>query len=73
MTAMTVELLSRFQFAFTVMFHMTFPAVTVGLAVFLTVTYGFYWRTGKLVFLQMFRFWRRIFGVGFALGVSPAR
>lgn len=66
---MTVELLSRFQFAFTVMFHMTFPAVTVGLAIFSAITYGFYWRTGRAVYLQMFRFWRRIFGVGFALGV----
>lgn len=66
---MTLDDLSRFQFAFTVMFHMTFPAITVGLAVFLTVVYGFYWRTGKPVYLQMFRFWKRIFAVGFALGV----
>jgi cytochrome d ubiquinol oxidase subunit I len=61
--------LSRWQFAFTIMFHMTFPAITVGLAVFLTVIYGVYWRTGNAVFLQMFRFWKRIFAVGFALGV----
>jgi cytochrome d ubiquinol oxidase subunit I len=61
--------LSRWQFAFTVMFHMTFPAVTVGLAVFLTVVFGVYWRTGNTVFLQLFRFWKRIFAVAFALGV----
>lgn len=61
--------LSRWQFAFTVMFHMTFPAVTVGLAIFLAVVYGFYWRTGRDIYLQMFRFWKRIFAVGFALGV----
>jgi cytochrome d ubiquinol oxidase subunit I len=53
--------LSRWQFAFTVMFHMTFPAITVGLSVFLCVIYGMYWRTGRPVYLQMFRFWRRIF------------
>jgi cytochrome bd ubiquinol oxidase subunit I len=61
--------LSRWQFATTVMFHMTFPAITVGLAIFLCVLYGMYWRTGSPVYLQMFRFWRRIFAVGFALGV----
>lgn len=66
---MSLELVSRLQFAFTVMFHMTFPAVTVGLSIFLTVIYGLYWKTHKPVYLQMFRFWRRIFAVGFALGV----
>jgi cytochrome d ubiquinol oxidase subunit I len=61
--------LSRWQFAITVMFHMTFPAITVGLSVFLSVLYGLHWRTGQAVYLQMFRFWRRIFAVGFAIGV----
>jgi cytochrome d ubiquinol oxidase subunit I len=36
--------LSRWQFATTVMFHMTFPAITVGLAIFLCVLYGMHWR-----------------------------
>ena len=61
--------LSRWQFATTVMFHMTFPAITVGLSIFLCVLYGLHWRTGSPVYLQMFRFWRSIFAVGFALGV----
>jgi cytochrome d ubiquinol oxidase subunit I len=61
--------LSRWQFAITVMFHMTFPAITVGLSVFLSVLYGLHWKTGHAVYLQMFRFWRRIFAVGFAIGV----
>lgn len=61
--------LSRWQFALTVCFHMTFPAITVGMSVFLCVIYAMYWRTQKPVYLQMFRFWRRIFAVGFALGV----
>lgn len=61
--------LSRWQFAITVMFHMTFPAITVGLSIFLAVVYGLYWRTGRAVYLQMFRFWRRVFAVGFAIGV----
>jgi cytochrome d ubiquinol oxidase subunit I len=61
--------LSRWQFAITVLFHMTFPAITVGLSILLCVTYGLHWRTGDPVYLQMFRFWRRIFAVGFAIGV----
>lgn len=66
---MNVEELSRLQLALTTIFHVMFPAMTVGLSVFLTVVYGLYWKTNKAVYLQMFRFWRRIFGVGFALGV----
>jgi cytochrome bd ubiquinol oxidase subunit I len=61
--------LSRWQFAITVMFHMTFPAITVGLSILLCVLYGMHWRTGNPVYLQMFRFWRQIFAVGFAIGV----
>jgi hypothetical protein len=61
--------LSRWQFALTVMFHMTFPAITVGLSILLSVLYATYWKTGNPVYLQMFRFWRRIFAVGFAIGV----
>jgi cytochrome d ubiquinol oxidase subunit I len=66
---MTLLDLSRWQFAITVMFHMTFPAITVGLSIFLSILYGLYWRTRKPVYLQMFRFWRRVFAVGFAIGV----
>ncbi|MET9679155.1 cytochrome ubiquinol oxidase subunit I [Streptomyces coeruleorubidus] len=66
---MSLLALSRWQFAITVMFHMTFPAITVGLSVLLCVLYGMHWRTGNPVYLQMFRFWRRIFAVGFAIGV----
>jgi cytochrome d ubiquinol oxidase subunit I len=61
--------LSRWQFAITVMFHMTFPAITVGTSILLCVLYGMYWKTQEPVYLQMFRFWRRIFAVGFAIGV----
>jgi cytochrome bd ubiquinol oxidase subunit I len=61
--------LSRWQFAITVLFHMTFPSITVGLSILLCVMYGMHWKTGKAVYLQMFRFWRRIFAVGFTIGV----
>lgn len=69
MPSATLLDISRWQFAFTIAFHMTFPAITVGLAVFLAVVYGLYVRTDKPVYLQIFRFWKKIFAVGFALGV----
>ena len=61
--------LSRWQWALTAAMHITFPAVTVGTSVFLVVCYAMYMRTDDDVWLRMFRFWRRIFGIGFALGV----
>ena len=66
---MNLLILSRWQFAITVMFHMSFPAITVGLSFLLCILYGLHWKTGNPVYLQMFRFWRRIFAVGFAIGV----
>jgi cytochrome d ubiquinol oxidase subunit I len=61
--------LSRWQWALTAAFHITFPAITVGTSVFLVVCYAMYMRSDDEVWLRMFRFWRRIFGIGFALGV----
>ncbi|MEA2668683.1 MAG: cytochrome bd ubiquinol oxidase subunit, partial [Chloroflexota bacterium] len=61
--------LSRLQFATTAAFHMTFPALSVGLAIFLVVCYACYCKTDNPVYLQMSRFWRSIFAVGFALGI----
>src|ERR1700722_5144805 len=61
--------LSRAQFGTTAAFHMTFPALTVGLSIFLVICYAAYYRTGQEIYLQMFRFWRKIFAVGFALGI----
>ena len=61
--------LSRWQWALTAAFHITFPSVTVGTSLLLIASYGMYVRTDDEVWLRMFRFWRRIFGIGFALGV----
>jgi hypothetical protein len=49
--------LSRWQWALTAAFHITFPAVTVGTSVFLVVCYAMYMRTDYDVWLRMFRFW----------------
>ncbi len=69
MSSTTFLDLSRLQFATTAAFHMTFPALSVGLALFLVICYACYYKTGNPLYLQMFRFWRKIFAVGFALGI----
>ena len=62
-------ILARIQFAFTVSFHFLFPAFTIGLASFLAVLEGLWLKTGKQVFLDLFKFWVKIFAVTFAMGV----
>ena len=62
-------LLSRIQFAFTIAFHIIFPAFTIGLASWL-VALEFNWlRTGNPLYRNLFRFWVKIFAVSFGLGV----
>ncbi|HTU29441.1 MAG TPA: cytochrome ubiquinol oxidase subunit I [Solirubrobacteraceae bacterium] len=61
--------LSRWQWALTAAFHVTFPAITVGTSILLIVCYAMYMRTDDQAWLTMFRFWRQIFGIGFAIGV----
>lgn len=62
-------LLSRLQFAFTVSFHITFPAFTIGLASWLAVVEGLWLKTGKDVYKEVYRFWVKIFAVTFGMGV----
>ncbi|WP_135467653.1 cytochrome ubiquinol oxidase subunit I [Crenalkalicoccus roseus] len=61
--------LARFQFAFTVTFHFIFPAFTIGLASYLAVLEGLWLWTKREVYLDVFRFWLKIFAVAFAMGV----
>src|ERR1700716_1169913 len=65
----TALLLSRMQFAFTISFHIIFPAFTIGLAAWLTVLEALHLRTGRPVYRVVFEFWLKIFGVAFGLGV----
>jgi cytochrome bd ubiquinol oxidase subunit I len=62
-------LLARIQFAFTVSFHFIFPAFSIGLASYLMVLEGLWLRTGRQRYLDLFRFWLKIFAVAFAMGV----
>ena len=62
-------ILARIQFAFTVSFHFIFPSFSIGLASYLMVLEGLWLRTRRQVFLDLFRFWLKIFAIAFAMGV----
>jgi cytochrome bd ubiquinol oxidase subunit I len=61
--------LARIQFAFTVSFHFIFPAFSIGLASYLMVLEGLWLKTGRDLYLDLFRFWIKIFAIAFAMGV----
>ncbi len=65
----TPLLLARIQFAFTISFHIIFPAFTIGLAGWLTVLEARRMATGRLLYRTLFDFWLKIFGISFGLGV----
>jgi len=67
--AMDAFHLARAQFAFTVAFHIVFPAFSIGLASYLAVLEGLWLWTKRPVFMDLYRYWLRIFAVGFAMGV----
>jgi cytochrome d ubiquinol oxidase subunit I len=62
-------LLSRIQFAFTISFHIVFPALTIGLSSWLAVIEGLWLLTDKQVYQEIYKLWVKIFAVTFALGV----
>jgi cytochrome d ubiquinol oxidase subunit I len=62
-------MLARIQFGFTVSFHFIFPAFSIGLASYLAVLEGLWLRTGRDLYLDLFRYWVKIFAVAFAMGV----
>src|SRR5215216_5559927 len=62
-------LLARIQFAFTISFHIVFPAFTIGLASFLAVVEWRWLRTGDNRYHDIYKFWVKIFAVTFGMGV----
>lgn len=62
-------LLARIQFAFTISFHIVFPAFTIGLASFLAMVEWRWLRTGNEVYRDIYKFWVKIFAVAFGMGV----
>lgn len=67
---MDVEILSRIQFAFTIAFHFLFPPLTIGLGLNLVVMSALWLKTGNPLYHNMLRFWTRVFGLIFAIGVA---
>ena len=66
LTALT---LARIQFAFTMSFHIVFPAFSIGLASYLAVLEGLWLWKKKQVYLDLFNFWKKVFAVAFGMGV----
>jgi len=70
MISETVVELSRWQFAATAMFHFVFVPLTLGLSVLLAIMESVYVMTGKEIYREMTKFWGKLFGINFALGVA---
>ncbi|MFK7890546.1 MAG: cytochrome ubiquinol oxidase subunit I [Granulosicoccus sp.] len=69
MEALSAEILARAQFAFTVSFHIIFPAFSIGLASYLAVLNALWLKTKDSTYLTLFEYWKKIFAVAFAMGV----
>lgn len=66
----TVVDLSRLQFAITAFYHFLFVPLTLGLAFLLAIMESVYVMTGKEIYKDMVKFWGKLFGINFALGVT---
>jgi cytochrome d ubiquinol oxidase subunit I len=61
--------LHRIHFAFTITFHYLFPQLTMGLAPLIVIMKSLAIRTGNNAYNDAARFWTKIFGINFVLGV----
>lgn len=62
-------LLARLQFAFTISFHIIFPAFTIGLSAYIAVLLAMWMKTRQERYHKLARFWTKIFAVSFGMGV----
>ncbi|MFT3741077.1 MAG: cytochrome ubiquinol oxidase subunit I [Gammaproteobacteria bacterium] len=62
-------ILSRLQFAFTISFHILFPAFSIGLAIFLSFMEGIWLKTQKAIYRDICQFWTKVFALTFGMGV----
>ncbi len=67
---MAVVELSRLQFALTAMYHFLFVPLTLGLSFILVIMESLYVMTGREVWRDITRFWAKLFGINFVLGVA---
>jgi cytochrome d ubiquinol oxidase subunit I len=61
--------LARVQFGFTISFHIIVPALTIGLASYLAVLEACWLRTQNKAYLDLYRYWLKVFAVAFGMGV----
>jgi cytochrome bd ubiquinol oxidase subunit I len=61
--------LARAQFAFTMSFHIVFPAFSIGLASYLAVLDALWLKTKREIYLNLFNYWLKIFAIAFGMGV----
>ncbi|MBS9781278.1 MAG: cytochrome ubiquinol oxidase subunit I [Gammaproteobacteria bacterium] len=66
----TVIELSRWQFALTAMYHFIFVPLTLGMTFLLAIMESVYVMTGKQIYKDMTKFWGKLFGINFAIGVA---
>ena len=66
---MLVEILSRIQFGISIGFHILFPTLNLGLALFLVIMEAMWLTTKKPVYLSICKFWTKIFALTFGMGV----
>ena len=62
--------LSRWQFAITALYHFLFVPLTIGMTWILVIMESVYVMTGKQIYKDMTKFWGKLFGINFALGVT---
>ncbi len=67
---METEFLARLQFAITIMFHYIYPPLSIGLGLILVIMEGMYLKTHNSLYLQMAKFWTKVFALTFAMGVA---
>ena len=67
---MDVLLLSRIQFAVTIAFHYIYPPLSIGLVLILVIMEALYLKTGDPLYRGMTKFWVKVFGLTFAVGVA---
>ena len=70
MSELDPVLLSRLQFALTALYHFLFVPLTLGLSFILAVMESVYVMTGREIWKDMTRFWGKLFGINFAMGVA---
>lgn len=67
---MDVEILARIQFALTIMFHYIYPPLSIGLGLIMVIIEATYLKTKNPLYLQMAKFWTKVFALTFAFGVA---